>query len=89
MSSSSDSQSGEGSSSEAVEQPIPEAPIDLWRSQLQDKRLSPKDLIEFFKQATPPLFLLESARNPADLGEWEEEMETWTRYDRVKVITNI
>lgn len=33
--------------------------------------LAPKDLIDFFKQAAPPLFLLESARNPADLGEFD------------------
>lgn len=94
MSFSSDSQSGEGSASDPVEQPAPVAPVDVWRAkvgafifpwklqisinpfsslsplQLREKVLTPKDLIDFFKQAAPPLFLLESARNPADLGEW-------------------
>lgn len=69
-SSSTDSQSGEGSVSEAIDQTVPIAPVDLWRSQLKEQVLSHKDLIDFFKQATPPLFLLECARDPADLGEW-------------------
>lgn len=60
------SSDGQGSEGSAV---VPVAPLDVWRSQLQEKTLSPKDLIEYFKVATPPLFLYESARNPADLGE--------------------
>lgn len=78
-SSSSDSQSGEGAS-EPVDQssttPVL-APVDVWRTQLQEQTLTPKDLIDFFKQAAPPLFLLESARNPAELGESQGVVVGW------------
>lgn len=65
----SSSSEGGGGSAENSDQPIPEAPVDMWRSKLQSKTLISKDLIDFVKQAAPPLFLTESARNPADLGE--------------------
>lgn len=65
-----------GSSKEHSEEPIPEADVAEWRRQLQANTLSPKDLIDFFKGATPPLFLVDSARNPSDLGElgWDRSI---------------
>ena len=72
MSSSSESQSGEGSASDHMDQTVPPAPVDLWRKHLEEQRLVAKDIISYFKLATPPLVLLESARNPADLGELQQ-----------------
>lgn len=61
---SSDSQCAQGE-----QMMVPEAPVEAWRSALENKTLTSKDLIDYFKLATPFLFLLESAQNPADLGE--------------------
>lgn len=69
-----------GSSKDQSEEPIPEADVAEWTSRLRAKTLSPKDLIDFFKGATPPLFLVDSARNPSDLGELlarEKYIDKW------------
>lgn len=57
----------QGPSSSAKDSDAPN--VDEWRRRVQDKTLAPKELIDFFKSVAPSLFLTESARNPAELGE--------------------